>query len=87
MKVLKAFNWSCMSTWSMTMLYFFISTLNDFFLIDPFKGSVSFHTETTEFDFQCKSNDWFLYGMQHEAEMDQKMPISEFFFLMSLNYF
>ena len=35
-----------------------------------FQPGVPFHKETSHFDLQCKSNDWFLCEMQHLAEID-----------------
>ena len=35
--------------------------------INSIQPSVAFHTETS--DSQCKSSHWFLYEMQHWAEM------------------
>ena len=33
--------------------------------INSFEPSVTSYIETSPFDLQCKSNDWFLYGMLH----------------------
>ena len=34
---------------------------HNIFHINQFQPSVAFHTETSHFDLQGKSNDWFLY--------------------------
>ena len=33
--------------------------------INSFEPSVTSYIETSPFDLQCKSNDWFLYGILH----------------------
>ena len=36
-------------------------------VVNPFQPSATFHIEAKY--LKCKSNDWFLYEMQHWAEM------------------
>ena len=37
---------------------------------------VAFHIETSHLICMCKSNDWFLYEMQHWTEMYQHLTMS-----------
>ena len=65
-------------------LKFVYTSLNVFCTLNPIQPSVALHIETS-YLFR-KTNDWFLYEMQHWAEMG-KSNEKMLYFVMSLNHF